>query len=1149
MGDSADTARENLKRKRTQRAPKREQRDFPTPKTIFRSRDTPGQDARVAREHARVLGALRKRGRVRIRTSDLADLKPLLDNDIGPGLYELKGSVLQIRKNKQSAGFSGLEGLAGKVSGDVKQIGTGIPGMVADYGTAGFRDTRDAFTGSNVRAALKGDFRDIRAPFGRTARLAARDLLGSVGAAEEAIPTPSFLPEWLTEDRFLVDPMTRRVTVKPITRGGETFALESAEEDTAAAREAWTEDPLISLLSVVPGVAGVTRSFSQGAIRRSIMQANPGISIKVARRVAAKEAKMPGYAATQGYKGGIEPRMLEGQYGNKAARPWSRTPEGRALQRFYDRQSKIIDERNPGRKFSTSQRAHRMSERQDRKQAQQARLEADLLDRSIQKAAGRDKAKREAIIAAYEGPKGVTPRQAVEIRLRDLQETPSLAIEPHRGQIVLQLNNRMEALETALKGDWIDSSRVASVLDEMEGIGAVMDEQYRVLNPGVPESVLLDRKNKLVNRYAERGALPEGVVPEARGYFPHKDIFEQTYDPVGGPTVSAKGNVSGVPQRSKWATKKANKLARYEAGRVKNDPRVLTSTFRGRVKLLFDLKARRELYDVGDDFSQEALESGDMFAVRNPDAPPTKMDSAAKAALDDIDNFKEELSPEFIKGQQEVWLWEPGKTKPEWLLDVPNVRLVPRNLVRTRMADVFPSPPQGLPANVAAVWGTLNSLARFATIYTPYGGLRYVARNTPQNMILLALSNPAAFKNIAESTWRLRKVDPELYNRIKVEAGTVPAAAGLPELAGRRIGAFQKAEKGTTYGARKVASWLGEISDEPWRVAAWLHYAKKADFKTRADWKRLIESDDPALVRFRDDIGQRVRDDMIDFDSLSPVERESVSRYLFIYPFIKGATKWPFIYLRERPVKAAVGSLIAMQHGTEDAGDVWEQGIVPIAGKDRQLGWLDPTAPSRDTIETLVKSAAAARSGEPGDVYNELSSVFAPQFREATRDYGGPNPLARSYVPGFSTVEKISKGGDVGDQALRGLGVEVKKKKTHAEKRKNALVADFEKLGLAPAPGILDAIGLQEKLERATEDDDNWKDKVATAAKLMGQMGLLSPTNVKRTIAMSESQTEYQNELRFGQIEYYFFGEKVLGKAREIINPLLVERGLEPTDS
>jgi hypothetical protein len=1225
----------------------------------------PPTPPRITREN-QIIDVLRTGNSVRMSSGEavriLPALKPRLEQTF-PGkraVYE-RGRVSL--KDSGGSFLGGLAGVSRTLRGDVAQIGTGIAQGAAEYG-----------------GAFYGDITDIRgAPFKRTGRLVGRDVLGAVGLAETAIPEPSFLPEWMRREVIEVDP--EKLTIR---RGSG----EIDPTDVARAGKFWREDPLIGALLVTPAVGAVARAGSRGALAASIRAANPNLTKRQARRIARRESRLPGFAAAQGVEGGIAPRIIKGEFGEAPGRPYSRHPTGRGLQRAYDRASALLEQAvGPGAKFTPSQRAARMTERGLRKSTNRRQAEIARLERAMRRGIGlfgRARADQEALIAVLEAPRGLTPRQAVEIKLADLRSTierPRTAedaqarileldrqlerglrplvdrefpvagrqreqalrnVQPRgkrarravatelemtgiRGsreaggsvladayaqiearileaaekpdadptvrtvaakiterdrlraevsdpEVVFgeavgeygitgatpaaarRLKQQVQALERALKRDNIDSEDFAAAVEAAERLSARADEAARTVL-GMSDDELASRRNLIALRYAEKGLLPEGVEPEARGFFPHRGEYETVAGRMGAPTLAATGGVVGRPVTGREFEHRQNQMRLYERGEVQTDPRVLSNLVRQRERFLTNVEARSWLYAQGSPVVRGQPIREGSFIVRNPETAPTDIPASVRAAIENPQRYSELVSraggypePETFQQWLGTWLYRGEGPEPEWLADVENVRVVPEGVVRTLLADVFRSAPRG---SVAAIFGSLNALARAATIYLPYGGVRYVLRNTPQNMILLALTQPKAFLNLRQSVWALRREHPDIYDAVKVEAGTVPAAAGLPELAGRRYGLAQRAEERMTAASRRIAGGLGELSDEPWRVASWLAYGKAYGFSKPADLRRLLDSDEPEVARVRDDIAQRVRDDMIDFDALSPFERESLSRFLFIYPFVRGALKWPFMYLREHPERAAILSLIAAQHEREGdpAQSVYEEGQVDIGGVTRNLGWLDPTAPARSTIEGVVETARAIPESPQAATQAFGGAFLAPQYAELVRPYGDWRRTARSFAPGLTTAERIGRGGDFGEQALRMLGATVELRPSAVDKRRTALEEDMRRIGRADAVGspyLARAFDLQAELSEAVATKESTGEKAVAALQLAGQKKLLPPTRVQDLIARTGAQTDDMNELLLGRISDHLFGGLVLTRARSTVNEELRRLGLEP---
>jgi len=1124
--------------------------------------------AEVARAEQRRAQAARRRARrarLRAQATAKADRKRVADQrtstatrDVPMSRQERRQVARQQEKDKpkkpepregrkpqlRSGGLNlgGLKNLGKAALGDVKEIGYGVADATADYGTAIAKD-------------IAADPRDV--PFKHTGRLVAKDALGLVGAYETAIPEPKWLPKWARKELITVDP-------ENVSIGRGSGKVD--EDDSKRAKRFWKENPLLGALLVTPAASAVTRRGSRGAIEGSVKRANPEMPKREARKIARKESRMPGYAAAHGVKGGIAPRKIVGEYGEATARPLSRHPVGRAGQRAFDRSSELVEARfGPGTKLSTSQRAARMKERELRKATSQREAKVVRHERIMRKGIGRlgrSRTGQEALIATLEAPRGLSPRQAVETKLRDLRSTierprsndeatarvaalerelrtnlrplvdeafpvgsrrreqalrnarprgkraqrgieteleltgirgtreqggsvledayerieaqiAELAAKPDADPVVRKvaamiderdslrrelsdldvvfgdaagdfgktgakpvaakrLDAQVKALEKALASGLVDSDDFVLAVDAAETLSRQADESAKSVL-GMADDELASRRNLVARRYAEKGLLPEGVEPEARGFFPHREEYEAVGGSRGAPTLAATGGVIGRPTPGRAFERRQNELRLYEQGRVQTSPRVLSNTVRQRGRYQATLEARGYLYEQGSPIRQgEPVPEGFML-VRNPQSAPEQIPPSVRAAIENPELYAELTEraggfpePETFAGWVDSWLYRGQGPQPEWLADLDNVRAVPEGVARSLLADVFSSAPRG---SIASIFGTLNALARAVTIYTPFLGARYVARNTPQNMILLAMTRPSAFLNLRQAVTRIRRSDRELYDAIRVEAGTVPAAAGLPELAGRKQALAQKVEERAVTASRSFANVLGEVTDEPWRVSSWLGYAKAYGFSKPSEWRRLMTSDDPALVRVRDDIAQRVRDDMIDFDSLSPFERETLSRFLFIYPFKRGALKWPFMYFREYPVRASVMSLIAAQHEREETPgrvtSVLEAGRTEIGGREVDLGWLNPAAPAAETIEDLTKSAKGLDPRDGSIELRPLAGMLSPQYRSATDALGFGEPVeqvARAFAPGYSTVEKVGRGGGAGEQALRLLG-------------------------------------------------------------------------------------------------------------------------------
>ena len=509
--------------------------------------------------------------------------------------------------------------------------------------------------------------------------------------------------------------------------------------------------------------------------------------------------------------------------------------------------------------------------------------------------------------------------------------------------------------------------------------------------------------------YGSRAAEP--VKPyywEARGYFPHRRPNEFIPGSMNPTALAAAGDTVGVPKPTRAFERRRNELALYGAGLVNMDARVLVNTVRGRVKYQKTLEGREYLYDHGLTIVAGAqIPKGEFYYVRNPETLPTKIPEDVKAILAHPDTF--------MKGDQakldiwrNEWIREADPSDPdggmpiEWAGDLSNVRLVPKGNVDTLLGDAFYSAPRGGVASFAAL---LNSAARGSVIYLPYGGTRYVIRNTVQNALLLTFTKPSAWKNVATATHRAFK-DKEFWDAAVVETGGFPAGAGLPDRSVRGTSKIQRAEKRVTGASRALSSALSNIADEPFRVASWMRYAEEYGFKGKARQKELLNSQEPGIVAVRDQIGQMVRDDMLDFNTLSPAMQEGAARFLFILPFQAAAAKWPIMFAREQTTKAALLGLIAAQHERE--GSFWGE-VQTAGGRVVNLGWLSPAMPLQENLGLVAETVRAASEGRLD--LNALGSLLSPTWRDTVRalSRGGVpfEQLAKTWVPGYASTKEV----------------------------------------------------------------------------------------------------------------------------------------------
>lgn len=110
-----------------------------------------------------------------------------------------------------------------------------------------------------------------------------------------------------------------------------------------------------------------------------------------------------------------------------------------------------------------------------------------------------------------------------------------------------------------------------------------------------------------------------------------------------------------------------------------------------------------------------------------------------------------------------------------------------------------------------------------------------------------------------------------------------------------------------------LGHWANLAADLIPRRAAFLHEAYRAGLKgdsLRALLKSAREGDQVAIEQLTT-VADRAKRAIVDFDRMSPFEREVLSRWIFFYPWLKGATVYSIRFAADHPVQAVALALAA----------------------------------------------------------------------------------------------------------------------------------------------------------------------------------------------------------------------------------------------
>lgn len=856
--------------------------------------------------------------------------------------------------------------------------------------------------------------------------------------------------------------------------GMPSFWVKGGEaQDSAVAGQMWRNQPLTSALIAAGLVAPAARAGDVGSIAARLRTEFPNMTKREAFRLARKEVRAPGRLALDGIsdKAGIQPRVLRSTVGDntrEVAVPQSRSSLGRSYQGAADAVSRSLPE---GKLFSERQRANRAIQRaQDQAIKRENVRVANLMKPVAELGYGRrnkaNKPNQALMTYALQTPEragdALAGPKAVRTKLQQVLDSGGYTFKDPKDGFVWKglspherdsLKAQIEGLDKALANP-PDSETFAAAMDALEKIARENERigLYVALGraQGKPRAVA----EAIIQSFEERkNAVARGVgmYGKARGYFPNiaaEDVAGTSF--MGATRRPAAGDpILGVPKPD-GVVLKPNKLILFQGGRLNVDPRVLLSTYYKRTKFLWAEEQRRELWNEGLPLADvvAANPKARGYFVRNPDAPPealkpgTKLladpEGAAKTAREILD-WEQGIDGDWFQSLAE---WREANFKEghpadvnrlpsEWVDDIENVRWLPADVVKTRIKPVFQNKPDGILAPTA---GLLNSMARIATIQGKPA--RYVASNTVQSGLMALLTNPRGFirgvNNQASLTrsvpgidriWRtlrlpdgLRASHPDLYDMLKVETGDIVGTAGLPEFYVRGQNKIQRAEQKVTEFQQALGEGEGALADIPYRIGVWQQHAKRYGIETPEQIEALLKSEDPAAVRVKEQIAQQTKDDMLDFDRLSPTERQTVSRFLFIWPFVRASLRYPATFARDYPGRSGAAAAVV-------AGDDYMEGV-PRSARDLfkmdtrfgeyDFGWTIPYGPG---IEKVEQANLLARGN-----LSALGDSTAPWIKALGKAaFGGPggsglaaDKIARSMVPLYGPAMDVRERGIAG---------------------------------------------------------------------------------------------------------------------------------------
>jgi hypothetical protein len=240
--------------------------------------------------------------------------------------------------------------------------------------------------------------------------------------------------------------------------------------------------------------------------------------------------------------------------------------------------------------------------------------------------------------------------------------------------------------------------------------------------------------------------------------------------------------------------------------------------------------------------------------------------------------------------------------------------------------------------------------------------------------------------------------------------------AAMDKVMGQNAAEVVTAPRGRGYVAsitQPVAHSMGMVADQPFRRAAFLHEARRAGYSKLSDVQKLFDratstgaARDQAL-RDIATIGRRAQEEIVKFGEMNPTERSIVRNLIFVYSWVRGASRYAARFPLQHPIQAN-----AYQHLAQDVGNPWlaknmggepffMAGSIPV-GHDKNGNpivinpfSLNPLGTAVDVARAAVGTAKVIRHPKSFNKFvdSDIAQLTNPLIQAYLTARGGGKPV------------------------------------------------------------------------------------------------------------------------------------------------------------
>lgn len=615
-----------------------------------------------------------------------------------------------------------------------------------------------------------------------------------------------------------------------------------------------------------------------------------------------------------------------------------------------------------------------------------------LLDRIVPETSeyGGDLSKREQLFRNYEnshagkgnriGASKLPTVKAEEFanadtRLRDAiaknPDTPAAAraaqLLDERDKLRAAVNARAEA---AFGGEQLAPLPRAAAAKHISVPPASNPFRNRIVRLGIR----LEAANEKVGRLqaaAEKRLKPTGIVGgkatrEGRGFVSYKTTAKNA---PRSPSARGRGPVVGAP-RSPIGSEPFTGRG-IEAGKVpSNVTEQAAQHLRSLNRFVNTSELRNRIAETG---SEVRRTSSDVL-IRVPGEKAGKITDEINALLGkERQTVDDERTLSAALGDYKAYLLDKAAASAEDGIGTKapdGYRWVDERMLRTITEEPMPR------SNVGKTGDWLNSLVTTATVYLK-----------PGHVGTRVLTNLAT--NVIQGSWLHAVQNRILWNALSEEDRMRALAAagqhGFQAMPHQGTGAMARF-------ARAGTNWWARHADLAFRFNSIAYEARKAGFDTPEKFSYLLsklEDGGKGLTPHEwarmDNVAKTANRANIAYDRLSPFERRHLARYVWFYPFTKGATMFLGHTIAEHPFKAAgLANAGALGRETQqrELGNLpsYEQGLFKLAGGSMPLvSDFSTFSPFANPADLMQVASAGQASSFLNPVYGALVQLLTRQ--------------------------------------------------------------------------------------------------------------------------------------------------------------------------